>query len=105
MHKKYIKQYKIHGHKNCKIGTPLGIHNKNGIEIHSGDKILWNGRECIVLYRFAHKKNNIRNNYGWVGWFINMLLYIVAFCVASKYNDQIGCIVFITCLIFIFGMF
>lgn len=50
MDKKYVKQYKIHGHKNCKIGTPLGIHDKNGIEIHSGDKILWNGRECIVLW-------------------------------------------------------
>lgn len=63
------------------------------------------GKAGFGYNRFAHKTNNIGNNYGWVGWLINMLLGVVAFCVASKYNDQIGCVVFVACLIFIFGMF
>lgn len=63
------------------------------------------GKAGFGYNRFAHKKNNIRNNYGWVGWLINMLIYVVALGVASKHNDQTGCVIFSACLIFIFGMF
>lgn len=63
------------------------------------------GKAGFGYNRFAHKKNNIRNNYGWVGWLINMPLYVVALGVASKHNDQTGCVIFSACLIFIFGMF
>ena len=33
-----------------KIGVPLKIHDKNGNELHTGDSIIWNGEECIILW-------------------------------------------------------
>ena len=50
MDKIYRKQFRKSEHKNQRIGIPLGIHDKNGNELHSGDTILWNDTECILLW-------------------------------------------------------
>lgn len=44
------KSHRLNGHKNNKIGTPLGIHDKNGKELKSGDEILYFGEKCIILW-------------------------------------------------------
>ena len=45
-----IKRVRISGYKNNRVGTPLGIHDKNGNEIKVGDKIKYNNDDCIVLF-------------------------------------------------------
>lgn len=45
------KKYpRISGYKQQRIGTPLGIHDKNGIELKVGDFIKYKGKNCIVLF-------------------------------------------------------
>lgn len=40
----------LNGHKNDKIGVPLGIHDVNGTELKTGDIIKWYGEKCIILW-------------------------------------------------------
>ena len=44
------KYPRISGHKKSRIGTLLGIHDKNGVELKVGDFIKYNGEDCIVLF-------------------------------------------------------
>lgn len=37
-------------HKNCAIGIPTGILDKNNKELYSGDKILCHNEECMLLW-------------------------------------------------------
>lgn len=49
------RQYRINGHKNDAIGIPLGIHDKNGVELKTGDKIRWYDEDCIILWNRPYK--------------------------------------------------
>lgn len=44
------KSHRLNGHKNQRIGIPLGIHDKNGIELLTGDKIHWRKNDGIILW-------------------------------------------------------
>ena len=44
------KSYRLNGHKNQKIGIPLGIHDKNGVELRTGDKVHWGQYDGIILW-------------------------------------------------------
>ena len=44
------KSHRLSGHKMCRLGLPLGIHDCNGKELHTGDVIKWCDVECILLY-------------------------------------------------------
>lgn len=44
------REHRLNGHKNCRIGISLGIHDMSNIELHSGDTILYDDVPCIVLW-------------------------------------------------------
>ena len=44
-----VKRIRINGVKEQRIGVPLGIHDKNGVEICSGDKVYIDNQEFIIL--------------------------------------------------------
>ena len=44
------KYPRISGHKQQRVGTPLGIHDKNRVELKVGDFIRYSGKDCIVLF-------------------------------------------------------
>ena len=46
------KSHRVTGSKLCRIGTPLGIHDKNGVELCVGDIIRYDKEECIILYGY-----------------------------------------------------
>lgn len=51
MDKSYkTRKQNVTGHRNQRIGIPIGIHDKNGAEICSGDTIVWGDETCIVLW-------------------------------------------------------
>lgn len=50
------KSYRMNGHKNCRIGIPIGIHDKNGVELCTGDKIRWGEYEGIVLWNKSYNQ-------------------------------------------------
>lgn len=49
------KSFRINGDKKERIGIPLGIHDKYGDELKSGDEILWFGSRCIILWNREYK--------------------------------------------------
>ena len=55
MEKTYRKQYRKNGHKENKIGMPLGIHDCNGVELCVGDEIIFDDIECIILWNDSYR--------------------------------------------------
>ena len=49
------KSYRTNGIKQNIIGTPLGIHDKNKIELCVGDRIRWYNEDCIILWNKESK--------------------------------------------------
>lgn len=54
MDKIYRKQYRKTGDYRQRIGVGIGIHDKNNIEIRTGDEIIWNDDKCIVLWNTSY---------------------------------------------------
>lgn len=50
------KKERITGAKEARLGTPLGIHDKNNNELRVGDRIRWGEYEGIILYNKDDKK-------------------------------------------------
>lgn len=50
------KSHRINGNKNARIGIPLGIHDKNGKPLHTGDKVKWQQDKGILLWNQSCKK-------------------------------------------------
>lgn len=71
MDKKYTKQYVKTGHKNCRLGIPIGIHDKEGNELCTGDKIKYYGEECIIL------------------WDVDYEIYVAMICSSMWYGDKV----------------
>lgn len=44
------KSMRISGDRRERIGIPIGIHDQDGIELCTGDKIKYNNRDCIILF-------------------------------------------------------
>lgn len=47
---------RINGYKEDRIGIPLGIHDKNDIELKSGDIIQYKNEKCIILFNHSTKR-------------------------------------------------
>lgn len=46
------KSYRKTGSVKCRIGTPLGVHDREGTELRIGDVIRFGNEECIILYDY-----------------------------------------------------
>ena len=46
------KSYRTNGSSKAKIGIPLGIHDQNGNELHTGDHVKWGCYTGIFLYDY-----------------------------------------------------
>ena len=44
------KSHRVNGNKKARIGILLGIHDKNGKELRTGDKVRWGEYEGILLW-------------------------------------------------------
>ena len=44
------KSNRLTGHKNSRLGQLIGIHDKTGVELKTGDVIFYNDVECIILW-------------------------------------------------------
>lgn len=56
MDKTYKKQFRKNGDKRSRIGIPLGIHDCNGVELKTGDKIKWGEYEGILLWNNSNEQ-------------------------------------------------
>ena len=54
MDKMNRKEHRINGHKNCRIGIPLGIHDKHGNELYTGDTVGWGNYDGILLWNIVN---------------------------------------------------
>ena len=44
------KSHRVTGSKKNRVGTVIGIHDKNGTELQVGDIVRYSNEECILLY-------------------------------------------------------
>ena len=54
--KNYNKMKKWNAKLSHKIGTPLGIHDKNKNELSVGDYVYYKGDKCIILWNSNFKQ-------------------------------------------------
>lgn len=50
------KKIRYSGCKNCKIGIPLSIKDKNDESLYSGDIIMFHSERCIILWNMDSER-------------------------------------------------
>ena len=44
------KSHRVNGNRKARVGIPLGIHDRNGRELRTGDKVMYGKYEGILLW-------------------------------------------------------
>ena len=50
------KSFSLSGHKKGRLGTPLGIHDKDGNMLYVGDEITYGNELCVILWNESSKR-------------------------------------------------